>query len=268
MGRLANGTGSILPRNHYPIFRSVLCDRRKQTMVSQLESLRLKADFLASLDRRAADLVLSAARIEQFPPETRILNAGARARNLFMLSSGRARYYKITKSGSEITLHMLAVGDVFGVGTLLKDPAGNYIGSAETLDDCEILIWEHSRIRALATAHPQLAENALRIVLQYLQAYVGRHSNLLHSKADQRLAVTLLDLGHRTGRVMPHGIEIDATNEHLGGLADITHFTASRLLNKWSREGVISKARNKVVIRVPEALSGRLEMKDRLSDCA
>jgi len=237
-------------------------------MVKKFETLRSKATFLASLDRRAADLVLSAARIEQFPPKTTILNAGAPARNLFMLSSGRVRYYKATKSGSEITLHMLAVGDVFGIGTLLKNPCGNYIGNAETLAECEILIWEHSRIRTLAITHPQLAENALRIVLQYLRAYCGRHSNLLHSKADERLAVTLLDLGHRTGRVMPHGIEIDTTNEHLGGLADITHFTASRLLNKWSREGVISKARNKVVIRVPEALSGPLEVSHSLSDCA
>ena len=236
--------------------------------MSHFESLRLKASFLASLDRRAADLVLSAARIEQFPSKTRILNAGEPARNLFMLGSGRVRYYKATKSGGEITLHVLAVGDICGVGTLLKNPACNYIGSAETLSNCEILIWEHSRIRTLATAHPQLAENALRIVLQYLKAYIGRHSNLLHSKADQRLAVTLLDLGHRTGRVRPHGIEIDTTNEHLGGLADITPFTASRLLSKWSREGVISKQRNKVVIRVPEALSGPLEMNHHLSDCA
>jgi hypothetical protein len=69
------------------------------------------------------------------------------------------------------------------------------------------------------------------------------------------LAVTLLDLGHRTGRVLPTGVEIEATNEQLGSLADISCFTASRLLKEWERGGAISKVREKVVIHTPEALA-------------
>jgi len=189
--------------------------------------------------------------------------AGKPARHLFMIKSGRVRYYKTTRSGDEITLHVLAVGDVFGLGTLLTHPTF-YLASAEALADCDILVWERSRIRTLATAHPQLAENALRIVMHYLQGYMERHASLLRNKPDQRLAVTLLDLGHRTGHVLPHGIEIDTTNEHLGGLADISPFTTSKILSGWSRKGVISKTRKKVLIRVPEALSESPDISRRL----
>jgi CRP-like cAMP-binding protein len=214
----------------------------------------LKTNFLADLDQRAVDKILSAAARQQSPARQQLLSAGQPATHLFMLRSGRVRYYKITKSGDEIVLHMLGNGDVFGLGTLLKQPT-SYMGSAEALSECDLLVWEHMSIRTQAAAHPQLAENALRIVLQYLRSYVDRHIGLVSTNAQHRLAITLLDLGHRTGRVLPHGVEIEATNEQLGSLADISRFTTSRLLKGWERSGAISKMREKVVIHTPEALA-------------
>jgi CRP-like cAMP-binding protein len=214
----------------------------------------LKTNFLADLDQRAVDKILSAAARQQSPARQQLLSAGQPATHLFMLRSGRVRYYKITKSGDEIVLHMLGNGDVFGLGTLLKQPT-SYMGSAEALSECDLLVWEHMSIRTQAAAHPQLAENALRIVLQYLRSYVDRHIGLVSTNAQHRLAITLLDLGHRTGRVLPNGVEIAATNEQLGSLADISRFTTSRLLKGWERSGAISKGREKVVIHIPEALA-------------
>jgi CRP-like cAMP-binding protein len=214
----------------------------------------LKTNFLADLDQRAVDKILSAAARQQSPARQQLLSAGQPATHLFMLRSGRVRYYKITKSGDEIVLHMLGNGDVFGLGTLLKQPT-SYMGSAEALSECDLLVWEHMSIRTQAAAHPQLAENALRIVLQYLRSYVDRHIGLVSTNAQHRLAITLLDLGHRTGRFLPHGVEIEATNEQLGSLADISRFTTSRLLKGWERSGAISKMREKVVIHTPEALA-------------
>jgi CRP-like cAMP-binding protein len=214
----------------------------------------LKTNFLADLDQRAVDKILSTASRQQSPARQQLLSAGQPATHLFMLRSGRVRYYKITKSGNEIVLHMLGNGDVFGLGTLLKQPT-SYMGSAEALSECDLLVWEHTSIRTQAAAHPQLAENALRIVLQYLRSYVDRHIGLVSTNAQHRLAITLLDLGHRTGRVLPNGVEIAATNEQLGSLADISRFTTSRLLKGWERSGAISKGREKVVIHIPEALA-------------
>jgi CRP-like cAMP-binding protein len=223
-------------------------------MISQSGAASLKTHFLADLDQRAVNTILSAAARQQFPARQQLLSAGQPATRLFMLRSGRVRYYKTTKSGDEIVLYMLAKGDVFGLGTLLMQPA-NYMGSAEAMSDCDLLVWEHASIRTQAAAHPQLAENALKIVLQYLRSYVDRHLGLVTTNAQHRLAITLLDLGHRTGRVLPNGVEIAATNEQLGSLADISRFTTSRLLKGWERSGAISKGREKVVIHIPEALA-------------
>jgi len=210
--------------------------------------------FLANLDSPSSDAVLAAAQRRQVPAKQTLLTLGHPASQLFMLRQGRARYFRLTKSGEEVVLHLLAPGDVFGLGSLLGHPTA-YLASAETLSECELLVWDHAIIRGLAEQYPQLAENALRIVLHYLNSYVSRHVALVSGSAEQRLARTLLDLGNRTGRVHSYGVEIDANNEQLSGLADISRFTASRLLRRWARAGVVSKGRGRVVIREPEGLT-------------
>jgi len=236
------------------IFSPVLVWYGGSIMMSDSGAPFPKTSFLAGLDQLEVNSILSVAETQQSPAKSHLLSAGQPATHLFMLRRGRIRYYKTTKSGDDIVLYMLANGDVFGLGTLLKRPT-NYMGSAEALSDCDLLVWEHASIRTQAAAHPQLAENALRIVLQYLRSYVDRHIGIVNKNAQHRLAITLLDLGHRTGRVLPTGVEVEATNEQLGNLADISRFTTSRLLKEWERSGTISKVREKVVIHTPEALA-------------
>jgi CRP-like cAMP-binding protein len=47
---------------------------------------------------------------------------------------------------------------------------------------------------------------------------------------------------------------VDATNEDLSALANVSAFTTSRLLAQWQRDGTIVKKRGGVTIRFPEAL--------------
>jgi CRP/FNR family transcriptional regulator, nitrogen oxide reductase regulator len=213
----------------------------------------VKSRFLAGLEPAAVAAVLAGAKIRQIAAKQIILSGGEPAAHLFLLRKGRARYYMLTKTGDEVLLQWLLPGDVFGLGTLLKHPP-NYIGSAEALSRCELLTWEHATVRKLASIYPQLAENALRIVLHYLKGYADRHVGLITKNSGQRLAGTLLNLGHRTGKVLPHGVEIEATNEQLSALSDISLFTTSRLLSGWEREGTVSKTRGRVLVHSPEAL--------------
>src|SRR4030095_11670253 len=161
---------------------------------------------------------------------------------LFLVCEGNVKYYRVTERGEELILWWLIPGDVFGLASLLKNPPG-YIGSAQSKKDCSIWVWDHASIRKLSNVYPQLSENALRITLGYLAAYVGRHTGIATKSAQQRLADTLLQMGHRAGRVHASGVDLDITNEQLGGLADVGVFTTSRLLRRWERQGAIAKTR-------------------------
>ena len=49
-------------------------------------------------------------------------------------------------------------------------------------------------------------------------------------------------------------IELDVQNEELANEANITPFTASRLLSEWQRKRILTKSRGKVLLRAPEQL--------------
>jgi len=67
-----------------------------------------------------------------------------------------------------------------------------------------------------------------------------------------------VDLAGAIGRKVPHGVELEITNEDLANAANITPFTASRLLSGWQRDRAIVKRRGKLLLRAPERLFLRL----------
>jgi CRP/FNR family transcriptional regulator, nitrogen oxide reductase regulator len=209
--------------------------------------------FLTDLEQPATRAILSAAQIRRISAKHNISTGGHEANHLFLIQRGRVHYYHLTKQGESVLLAWLVPGDVIGLMALLKTSSA-YMATAEATSDCELLVWEHSVIRKLVSRHPLLAENGLRIALGYLRNYIERHIGLVTKTAEERLAETLLRLGDRSGEVHPDGIEIHATNDQLGALADVSPFTASRVLSNWVRAGILSKGRGQVLLHAPEAL--------------
>jgi CRP/FNR family transcriptional regulator, nitrogen oxide reductase regulator len=209
--------------------------------------------FLTGLDEPATQAILAAAQTRRIASKQNITTGGDKATHLFLVRKGRVHYYHLTKQGESVLLAYLLPGDVIGLVTILKSPSP-YMATAEANSDCELLAWEHSVIRELVARHPLLGENGLHLALGYLRNYIDRHVGLVTKTAEERLAETLLKLGEQTGKVQADGIEIRATNDQLGELADISPFTASRVLNNWVGSGILSKGRGRIVLHSPEAL--------------
>lgn len=209
--------------------------------------------FLTGLDESATQAILATAQSRRIAAKQNITTGGNEATHLFLVRKGRVHYYHLTKQGESVLLAYLVPGDVIGLVTLLKSPSP-YMATAEANSDCELLAWEHSVIRKLVSIHPLLGENGLHLALVYLRNYIDRHIGLVTKTAEERLAATLLKLGEQSGKVQTDGIEIRATNDQLGELADISPFTASRVINNWVGSGILSKARGRIVLHSPEAL--------------
>ena len=61
-------------------------------------------------------------------------------------------------------------------------------------------------------------------------------------------------LARSIGQQVTAGIELDVTNEELANAANVTPFTASRLLSEWQRQGAVRKSRGKVLLLSLERL--------------
>ena len=208
--------------------------------------------LLAGLGDDTVQTLVAAAQTRRLGPNVMLIAEGQRANHIFLIKNGNARFYRVTRTGEDITLLWLAPGDIVGLGSLLAQP--NYLASAETMSRCELLVWNRARIRSFAAVHPKILENGMGVSVEYLRNSLQRHADLATMPPEIRIARSLLHLADKIGRVHGAGIEIDVNNERLGSLSDVSRFTASRVLAGWARSGRVSKQRGRVILHAPDAL--------------
>ena len=225
---------------------------RGDSVAASIEDLN--PTFLEGLAPEEVKVVLAAATELQFPAGAVLLTHGSRAEHLYLLIEGRARYFFTTEDGRKLILLWLPPGSTFGVSSLLSRPSC-YLASVEAVKPSYALMWKRSTIRDLAGGYPRLMENTLTVGSDYMSIYVATHVALTSQSARQRLAGLLTNLAWGFGRKTPEGIELDVTNEDLASAANVTHFTASRLLSEWGHKGILAKKRGKILLRFPEKLA-------------
>jgi CRP/FNR family transcriptional regulator, nitrogen oxide reductase regulator len=209
--------------------------------------------LLAGIDPDARGAIVARSRRRALQPAQVLYRTGEPADRLFVLCKGSVRFGRLGSNGREVVMGILGAGDVFGLGSILAAQI-EYMGTAESLERGETLVWTREEIRRLAEEHPQLVGNVLHIALLYAARFAERHERLLSRTAEQRLAHALMRLGSRTGTPSASGIEVRINNDQLASLADVSPFTASRLLKDWERTGAVNKARGSVRILTPERL--------------
>ena len=214
---------------------------------------KIRPRFLEGLAQAEINTIVSAAKQRRYLANSVIVNQGHPADYFFLLTSGRARYFYVTPDGRKTILFWLPPGEIFGGAALLSQPA-DYLLSTEAVKPSSVLVWDRATIRALVARYPRLADNALWTMFDYLVAYRALHVSMTCDSARQRLARVLADLATGIGQKVPGGVELDVRNEELANEANVTPFTASRMLSEWQRQGVLRKSRGKILLRSPERL--------------
>jgi len=219
-----------------------------------LHTLRnLGPRFFAGLTPAELESVLGAARQIKAVANSVITNQDHPAEHLYLLLTGRARYFFVTGEGRKVILLWIPPGEIFGMAAFLPAPYEYHV-STEVISNSSMLVWDRATIRLLAARHPRLFENALSLLIHYLAAYRAAHTALICGTAGERLAHVLVSLASGIGQKVAGGVELKIRNEELANEANVTPFTASRLLNQWQRRGMLLKGRGKILVRSPELL--------------
>jgi CRP/FNR family transcriptional regulator, nitrogen oxide reductase regulator len=213
----------------------------------------LVSPLFAGLAQSELDTLLSAASHQAFPAKTVVTEEGDPASHFFLLVSGRARYFFLTPQGKKVILRCLAPGEGLGGLALVSEPMC-YAVSSEAVTQISTLVWERATLRRFLVQYPKLLDNALSVMAKYLVLYRIEHAALICENARQRLATAVSDLARCSGHPTARGVELNVTNEELANAANITSFTASRLLNDWQRKNLISKKRGRILVFSPDKL--------------
>jgi CRP-like cAMP-binding protein len=206
-----------------------------------------KSPFFDGFSKIEIGSILAAAKYRHYPADAIILNQGDSADYLVLLAKGCARLFFTTEEGRKVLLRWLAPGELLGGAALLPAPA-SYLVSTEMVQDSSAFVWPRDSIRRLAAQRPRLLENALPFAWDHLTWFLAAHMALISNTARERLAHVLLSLAQGIGQRVRGGIQIEITNEQLANAANITPFTASRLLSEWQRKGAIKKHRRSLIL--------------------
>ena len=211
------------------------------------------SQFLEGLQPQDVRVVLEAGTKRKLAPHAVIYEQGSQAHEFFLLTTGHARYFSLASDGRKMLLHWLVPGDILGVVSLLQMPS-TYRVSAEAVQESSVIVWTRSTILTLAERYPRLVHNALVVGTRYLDLYIAAHSALVSESARERLANVLARLGPAIGREVDDGLELQVTNEELASAANITPFTASRILSEWQDGSVVTKRRGRIILHSPGRL--------------
>jgi CRP-like cAMP-binding protein len=209
--------------------------------------------FFAGLTPAELESVLGAAKQIKAVANSVITNQDHPAEHLYLLLTGRARYFYVTETGKKVILLWIPPGQTIGGAALVTPPSG-YLLSSETVRNSSMLVWDRATIRSLAARCPRLVENAMSETHTYLVAYRAAHMSLVCDTAPERLAQVLTSLASGIGQKVAEGVELNIRNEELANEANVTLFTTSRLLSEWQRRGMLLKGRGKILLRSPELL--------------
>lgn len=213
----------------------------------------VKSRFLEGLERQEVNSILAAATRRQYLAGSIVQNQGDPADYFILLTKGCARLFFITQEGRKVLLRWLPPGEILGGAALLPAPS-TYLVGVEMVEPSSAYVWQRRAIRHLATRFPTLLENALPYAMEHMAWFLATHMALISHTARERLSHVLLSLAQGIGQKVANGVSLDITNEELANTANITPFTASRLLSEWQRNGAVAKSRGKLILRIPYRL--------------
>lgn len=225
----------------------------RRSITAPLTSSYPRSRLLEGLTNAETESILAAGVEQRVSANSVLVNQEHPADRLYLLMQGAARHFFITECGRKVLLIWLRPGDGFGGRALLGEPS-SYLVSTETVKDSRVLVWPRNTFRALAAQYPRFWQNALSIASDYLAWFLAAHLALISQSARERLAHVVLSLAEGIGRQTSRGWELHITNEELANAANVTLFTASRVLSEWRRNGALMKSRGKIVLRSPQRL--------------
>ena len=212
----------------------------------------LAPDALRQLD----ELVANRARLKK---NEVLYRAGETFAALYAIRLGSLKTTVLAEDGREQITGYHMIGDILGM-----DGIGSAVHGCEAiaLEDSEVCAMPFERLEHLAQAIPALQQNLLR----FLSRNIGRDQGMMlmlgRLRAEERLAVFLLNLSERYQQrgYSPSEFVLRMTREEIGSYLGLKLETVSRLFSRFQEEGLLQvSGRNIKIFDMPalKLLAGR-----------
>jgi CRP-like cAMP-binding protein len=180
--------------------------------------------------------------------EQAIYFEGDPAAQLYLVAMGKVKLVRNTASGREVLLDILRGGEYFGNLPVLSGQGYSETAIAQT--DCCILQISAKNFEKILHRHPDVMMKVLKAVGERLEQSQEIIKQLSAFTADQRIAAALVRLAKKLGEQNQEGvlIQLPFSRQDLAAMTGATVETVSRVVSRFSAEGLIATGRKWVSI--------------------
>jgi CRP/FNR family cyclic AMP-dependent transcriptional regulator len=178
---------------------------------------------------------------KKIPAGTVLFNEGDRGEEMYILQSGRVKISKRIR-GVEKTLATLEKGEFFGEMAILNDKPRS--ASAETIEECEMLMIDRKTFDALIRGNAEIAVRFIKRLADRLRETNDQMESLMIKDNTSRL-VSILAKNVRDNKKTG---EFVMTVDDLAGVAGIEAAQARTILEKLASVRIVNLSEDKVHI--------------------
>ncbi len=174
---------------------------------------------------------------------------GDAGEHLYLVAMGKVKLLRHTASGRDVLLDILRGGEYFGSLAILG--GRGYTETAVAQTDCCILQISSSNFEKILGHYPDVSLKVLQAVGQRLEQSQEIVKQLSVYSADQRIAAALIRLAKKMGEEKGAGmlIQLPFSRQDLAAMTGTTVETVSRLMSRFSEDGLVKTGRKWVEIR-------------------
>ena len=179
-----------------------------------------------------------------------IFREGDRAENFHILKEGAVKCVKCSPDGRQVTMRVLKAGDLFCCDAAVFR-GGTHPGCAEPLGDVTVLTLNKAAYFLMLRHNPDAALEIIEHLGRRLSEAQENAKSLVLNRAEQRLAALLANLADQFGVQEHAGIRLTVrlTRQDLANMVGIAVETATRIMSRFKRDGLVSGRAKSLVIR-------------------
>lgn len=227
-------------------------------------SLRLKilgkVPFFRDLTASEHEWINSLLHEKDFHTDEVICLSGDAAEQLFIIADGKVKLLQHSLEGKEILLDLLTPGEFFGAFSGLGNDV--YPETAQAHTNCCILVIGRETFQHVLQRYPAVALKLIDIMAGRLRTANERVHQLSALSIEARIASILLMLADKFGERMGNELllQVPLSREDLAGMSGATTESASRVMSRLQKDGLIRSGRKWVAVidrEGLEALAGK-----------
>lgn len=173
----------------------------------------------------------------------------------YIVKSGKVKITKLSHEGKEIILEVISPYDIFGGVAVIRGIS--YPANAVAMEDAEVLKISRKNLMRLVDRFPNLMYCMALQLGDRMKSSYDSLKNIALERVEARIAALLLKLAGKVGVETEGGLLIDMrlTKQDVADMVGTTVETSIRTFSKFRKQGLISDADGKFIIRDRERLA-------------